>query len=103
MPYYVAEKINHRPCGPVLFEGSEAECEAFLYAIPDWHLKAALCWRSDCPPPRRLSTESLASKRRKTLLTRLRKRFPLIADQLYQAELEARPGYFAGERPQTGD
>jgi len=59
--------------------------------------EVAMCF-SDARPLKKLSKESLASFRRKRLKTRLDKKFPLFADQLFNRELEQRPDHFAGVR-----
>lgn len=60
--------------------------------------RVVICWTYDAPEPRRLSQTSLASVRRKRLRRRLDAKHPLLADQLYEAELARRPGHFNGER-----
>jgi len=79
--------------GEVIAEGTEAKVLPFW--VPG---KIVIAWRADEPPPRRLSKASLASVRRKRLRRRLDAKFPLLADQLEQAELAARPDFYAGDR-----
>ena len=56
--------------------------------------KVVICWKSDAPPPKRLSPASLGSKRRKTLRTRLERKYPLFADQLFKTETNSRPDHY---------
>lgn len=86
---------TRRPCdGTVIAEGPSRDC-----VLPHWSPGVvAICWRADAPPVRRLSAEALASVRRKRVLARLDRKLPLLAAVLFEADLEARPGYFAGER-----
>lgn len=56
--------------------------------------RVVICWSYTEPPPRRLSPESLGRVRRKRLWRRLRSKHPLLAAQLYEAELAARPDHY---------
>ena len=92
--YYEARRmVNFRPVGEVLARGTAADVDPFWIAG-----KVAIVWTYDAPPPRQLSTQSLASVRQKRLRRRLEKKAPLFADVLFQQELAARPAFFAGER-----
>lgn len=94
--YYSAVKLgaDNRPSnGTELIRGTLAEVE------PYWKPgKVVICWNYDAPEPRRLSQESLATVRRKRLVRRMSRKFPLFAARLVQDELAARPAYYAGER-----
>lgn len=59
--------------------------------------RVVIGWSSDAPPPKRWPKATLARVRRQRLRRRLERKFPLIADQLYEDELAARPEYFAAE------
>lgn len=56
--------------------------------------RVVICWSYEAPPPRRLSPESLGRVRRKRLWRRLASKHPLLAAELYEAELAARPQHF---------
>lgn len=60
--------------------------------------KVVIAWSYDAPEPRRLSREALASVRRKRLQRRLERKFPLLASDLYAAEIAARPAFYDGHR-----
>jgi hypothetical protein len=49
-----------------------------------------------CTPTRQISAEALASVRRMRLERRMRKKYPLFADQMIQEELAAKPDFYAG-------
>ena len=61
------------------------------YWIPG---KTCLVVCFDDEPIRQLSPKSLGSFRRKRLMTRLRKKYPMFADEFYQRELEAKPQHY---------
>jgi len=95
--YYQARRmVNFRPVGEILAQGTAEEVDPFWIAG-----EVAIVWTYDAPPPRQLSTQSLASVRRKRLRRRLDRKHPLLADLIYEQELAARPGFFAGERTNT--
>lgn len=84
-----------RPCNGEVIAEAPTAAELLHLWQPG---RVVIAWRADAAPIRRLSRDSLAALRRKRLRRRLEARFPLIACQLYEAELAARPGYFAGDR-----
>ena len=47
--------------------------------------------------PRRLSAAAKGSIRRKRLAARMKRKYPLFAEQFTQEELETRPAYYSGE------
>ena len=60
----------------------------------------------DFPPPgpiRRWSDEAKAAVRRRNLERRIMKKAPLFAEELTARELAARPAYYAGKNPFSGD
>lgn len=61
--------------------------------------QVAIAWTAEHRPIRRLTADSLAQLRRKRLRRQLDRKHPLIAAQLYEQELAARPAFYAGERP----
>jgi hypothetical protein len=76
-----------------------AEAATMADLLPLWEPgRVVIGWTAAHEPPRRLSQSSLASVRRKRLRRRLEAKFPLLADQLEQAELAARPDFFNGDR-----
>lgn len=62
--------------------------------------RVALCWSYASKPPRRLPQQTVARLRRRRLRRRLERTAPLFADELFEAELAARPRYYAGHRDQ---
>lgn len=91
--YSAIRAINHRPIGEVLKTGTMEEVDP--YWVPG---EVLICWTPVHEPVKRLSQSSLSSYRRTRLKNRLRKKFPLIWEELYQSELSARPDFFAGIR-----
>lgn len=58
----------------------------------------AVCWELVSQKPiRRWSPEARARVRRRNLANRLQRKVPLFARLFYEAELERRPEYFAGD------
>jgi len=82
-----------KPTDEVIVAGTFEECEAQWVAM-----KTVICWIGDETPIRKLSTEALASRRKKRLWSRLQKKHPLFAAELYEQELAARPDHYAGAR-----
>jgi hypothetical protein len=90
------ERVEWAVCG-----WDRAADEAWLWSQkPDWFEPGcgyAMRWSAILPPPRRLPPETKARIRRRSLRRRLEAKVPLFADQLEEAELARRPGYFQGE------
>lgn len=55
-------------------------------------------WQAEHAAPRRLKPESLAAVRKKRLRRQLDAKLPLLADQIEEQEIAARPAFYAGER-----
>lgn len=55
-----------------------------------------LHWRPISAPPRPKSPQKLAMIRRQRLERRIRKKYPLFADQFIRDELAKKPDYYAG-------
>ena len=84
---------KYRPTNEVIVAGTFEDCEAQWVAM-----ETVICWIGDETPIKRLSTEALASRRKKLLWSRLQKKAPMFAAELYERELAARPDHFAGAR-----
>lgn len=56
----------------------------------------------DSRPARTWSAERRAAMRKRNLAARIERMAPLFSKELIARELEARPNYFAGERPTFG-
>ena len=84
---------KYRPTTDVIVAGTFEDCEAQWVAM-----ETVICWIGDETPIRQLSTEALASRRKKRLMSRLQKKHPLFAEELYEQELAARPDHYAGAR-----
>jgi len=90
--YRAVEMIDNQPKGRILAEGTEAEC------LPFWSPgKVAITWHCNYEI-KRYPPERLAKCRRTRLRTRLAKKHPLFADELFERELAARPQFYAGQR-----
>jgi hypothetical protein len=77
-------------------EGNGAHCPAHIMAL--WKAgEIAIGWTYN-KPLRQLPTGSLARVRRARLKRRLAQKAPLLADELFARELNARPAFFAGSR-----
>lgn len=76
-----------------------AEADTAAELIHLWEPgRVVIAWRMPDAPRKRLSRDSLATVRRKRLRRRLDAKHPLFAAQLYEAEIAARPDYYAGHR-----
>lgn len=62
--------------------------------------KWAISWCAITKPPKRLSKDTLKSRRRKLLKNKLDKNYPLFSDQFYQEDLQNKSDYFNGETDQ---
>lgn len=88
--YRARRVIDHRPTGPIVAEGpTKAD------VLPYWQPGAvAITWDADERPARRWPADTVARVRRERLRKRMERKFPLLADQLTDAELAARPSYY---------
>ncbi len=97
----------HRPC-PGAFELAAAEvppgepCPPEVTAL--WKPGAGYVLCLDFPQrdtaSRRWSKDAKAKVRQRNLMTRLKQRAPLFADELFARETALRPAYYAGETVQ---
>lgn len=93
----VALGDDRRPCnGTVIASGPTMESLMHLWKPGS----VVIAWQADHEPVRRLPPASLAAVRRKRLRRRLETKHPLFADLFEQAELAARPAFYAGARDQ---
>ena len=101
--YALRWSLPHRPCpGPRELAFAEvpagAPCPAEVEALHRPGSGYAVCIDFPEPAPAmRWSQERKAATRRRNLARRIEKAAPLFADELIAREIEARPGYFAGE------
>jgi hypothetical protein len=70
-----------------------AEIEAFPLSMGGGY---SVFSRHVSPPPRELSIQSLAKVRRKRLARRVNAKVPMFAEHFTQAEINRKPGYYAG-------
>lgn len=90
--YYQAIKLgpDKKPSnGTVIHTGTREEVDALW--IPGEVITA---WAYDAPEVRKLSAKSLGSRRRKRMENRLKKKFPLFADELMETELKTRTEHY---------
>lgn len=85
--------VNHKPSGEILAEGPTRADVDHLWCPG----VVAITWDAEERPIRRWPQETVARVRKARLKRRLEKKLPLFADQLYDAELAARPDYYAAE------
>jgi len=64
-----------------------------LHQIGDGY---AICGSAICKPSTPLPREKLASIRKKRLVRRLTKKYPLLFEQFMKSELERKPDYYSG-------
>lgn len=86
---------KHKPdLGAVIAEHDDPKV---LEAMWTPHNSTCLVWIADWKPIKRWPEASVKSARRKRLQSKLAKKCPLFADELYERELEQRPSHFTVE------
>lgn len=79
------EKERYRQCVPMAFTE--------LHTIGDGY---SIYITSVSTPTKRYSKDTLAVIRKKRIMRRITKKYPLFADQLIASEIEKKPEYYAG-------
>ena len=89
-------RLRDTTTGAVVATGAAALAAPFALR-PDGLPRHSLHWEAPAEEPRRISDAARYRGRRQRLRKRLDKRFPLYADDMERAELEARPAYYGIE------
>jgi len=79
--------------GTTIATGPTEESVAHLWRPGD----VIIAWTAPHKPVKRWSQATTAKVRKQRLMKRLQRKFPLFAAQLYEAEIAARPDYYAAQ------
>ena len=91
MPVVLAEKFE--PEESPYCRRKPPEIAAVEYALGSGY---GLTWQPVCMPIKQMPADQLANIRRKRLERRIRKKYPLLADQMIEDELERKADYYNG-------